>query len=104
MEKSTYRFPPGTSPEARENKIIADAYSLAEQRIEKGTASSQLITHFLKIGSERDRLERERLEYENELTRAKIESLQSGKRMEEAYSEALAAMRTYQGVQDDDYD
>ena len=101
MAKYTSQFPPGTSPEARENKIIADAYDLAEKRIAEGTASSQVVTHFLKIGSARDRLERTRLENENELTREKIESLRSGQRLEEAYTEALAAMRTYQGVPDE---
>ena len=88
---------PATTPEGRENQLVADAIDLAEQQIREGTASSQVITHFLKLGSTRERLEQERLEHENELTRVKIEALESQKRVEELYSEALAAMRSYAG-------
>lgn len=91
------------SPEARENQLISLATDLAEQQLRSGTASSQVITHYLKLGSTKDRLEREKLETENKLMRAKIESLQSTQHIEELYSEAIAAMKRYQGDQDDDY-
>jgi hypothetical protein len=71
---------------------------LAEKQIRSGTASSQVITHFLKLGSTRERLEQQRLEHENELTRVKIEALESQKRVEELYTEALNAMRSYAGA------
>lgn len=70
---------------------------LAERQIIEGTASSQVITHFLKLGSTREQLEQERLQHENELTRVKIEAIESQKRVEELYKEALAAMRSYAG-------
>ena len=89
------------TPEARERQIISDAYDLAEQQIRKGTASSQVITHFLKIGSEKEKLEKEKLKQDNLLTKAKIESLASAKKVEEMYAEALTAMRTYTGRTDD---
>jgi hypothetical protein len=77
--------------------MVSLAHDLAEQQIRSGTASSQVITHFLKLGSTRERLEQQRLEHENELTRVKIESLESQQRMEELYGEAIRAMRTYAG-------
>lgn len=88
---------PALTPEARENQMISLAVDLAERQLEEGTASSQVITHFLKLGSSKERLEREKLEEENKLLRAKTENLQSQKRVEELYSEALTAMRRYSG-------
>lgn len=88
---------PATTPEARENEMVSLAHDLAEEQIREGIASSQVITHFLKLGSTRERLEQQRLEHENELTRVKIEALESQKRVEELYIEALEAMRQYSG-------
>lgn len=88
---------PATTPEGRENQLVAQAIDLAERQIQAGTASSQVITHFLKLGSTREQLEQERLEHENELTRVKIEAIESQKRVEELYLEALQAMRSYSG-------
>lgn len=91
------RRKPATTPEGRENEMVSAAIDLAEDQILSGTASSQVITHFLKLGSTRERLEQQRLEHENELTRVKIEALESQKRVEELYIEALTAMRSYSG-------
>lgn len=87
-------------PSRRENQLIAKAMELAEVQIENGTASSQIIYHFLKSGSEKDRLERDRLKAENDLLRAKVESLKSAQKAEELYSEAIRAMRSYAGSED----
>lgn len=100
----TQKMRPAITPEARENQMIALAMDCAEQQLRDGTASSQVITHFLKLGSERERLERERLEEENKLLKAKTEQLQSQKRIEELYADAIKAMRTYGGQGDlDEY-
>jgi len=88
---------PAATPEARENEMVSYAIDLAEEQIRDGSASSQVITHFLKLGSTRERLEQQRLEHENELTRVKIEALEGQKRVEELYMEALQAMRSYTG-------
>jgi hypothetical protein len=96
-EPAKSRGKPATTPEGRENQLVSAATDLAEQQIREGTASSQVITHFLKLGSTRERLEQQRLEHENELTRVKIEAIESQKRVEELYLEALQAMRTYAG-------
>lgn len=91
--------------EGQENHLVSLANNLVEQRLRDGTASSQEVTHFLKLGSRKETLEREKLEEENKLLRAKTDSLQSQKRVEELYSEALSAMRRYagQGEPDEDY-
>lgn len=108
VQDKVSRRPPATTPEARENQLIAKAYDLAEEQIEAGTASAQVISHFLKRGSTREKLEEERLAMENELTAAKIEAMAAQQRIEELYSEALAAMSSYRGEttpeSDDDFD
>lgn len=95
---------PALTPEAREKQMVAYAVDLAEKQLLEGTASSQVITHYLKIGSMREKLERERLEEENKLLRAKTEALQSQKRVEELYINALNAMRLYSGQGEPDED
>ena len=92
---------PALTPEARENQMISLAIDCAEQQLRDGTASSQVITHYLKLGSTKERLEKEKLERENELLRARTESLQSMKHIEELYTNALKAMRKYSGSGDD---
>lgn len=77
--------------------MVALAYDLVEKRMREGTATSQETTHFLKLGSPREQLERERLRHENELLRVKMEAIESQKVVEELYREALTAMRTYAG-------
>lgn len=100
--KTTRKIRPALSPESRENQLVSLAVDLAEKQLMEGTASSQVITHYLKLGSTKERLEREKLEKENELLRAKTEALQSAQRVEELYTNALNAMRTYSGKEDSD--
>lgn len=88
---------PATTPEGRENQLISLAADLAEKQLISGTASSQVITHFLKLASTREKLEQERLQRENLLLSAKIDQIASGKRIEELYETALNAMRAYAG-------
>lgn len=98
---------PATTDENRENQMISLATDLAERQLAEGTASSQLITHYLKLGSSREKLEQERLRRENDLLGAKAEMLASAKRIEELYAAALDAMRSYSGQDngfESDYD
>ena len=88
---------PALTPEARENQLIALAVDLVQQRLIDGSASSQETTHFLKLGSMKNQLEMEKLREENKLLKAKTESIQSAKRVEELYAEAINAMRRYSG-------
>lgn len=92
------RRPPARTPEAREDELAAVAYDLAEEQIRSGTASSQVITHFLKAGSRRERMEQLRMEHEIELMQVKKEQLEGQKRVEELYVSALEAMRSYSGL------
>ena len=96
---SKKRRAPAKTLEARENQLISLAVDLAEKQLSEGTASSQVITHYLKLGSTVERLEREKLARENELLKAKTESLKSGKNQEKLYIQALEAMARYAGRQ-----
>ena len=93
---------PAISPEARENQLISLAVDLAEQQLREGTASSQVITHYLKLGSTKERIEKEILEKQKELISAKTENLRSEQRREEVYAEVLNALRKYNGKGDPD--
>ena len=88
---------PALTPEARENQLISLAVDLAEKQLMEGTASSQVITHYLKLGSTKERIEKEILEKQRELISAKTDALKSQKKTEELYAEALKAMRNYSG-------
>lgn len=88
---------PALTPEARENQLVYLATELAEKQLREGTASSQVITHYLKLGSTKERIEKEILEKQKELITAKTEALQSQKRVEELYADAISAMRKYSG-------
>ena len=96
MPKTPKRVPARTS-QARENQLIALAVDLAEKQLREGTASAQVITHYLKLGSTRERIEKEILQEQKALLQAKTENLQSQKRTEELYRNALDAMRIYSG-------
>lgn len=89
--------PPAKTPEERENQLISYAVDLAERQLVDGTASSQVITHYLKASSTREKLEQERLKNENILLVAKAEAMESVQRIEALYVEAMNAMRGYSG-------
>lgn len=93
---------PATTDENRERQLASIAYDLAEKQLLDGTASAQTINHFLKAGSSREKLEHQKLGRDNQLLQAKVEALESAKRVEELYAEALKAMRTYAGQDEED--
>lgn len=98
---------PALTPEARENQLISLAMDRAEEKLLNGTASSQLITHFLKLGSAKERLEQDNLKQDIELKKAKTESLKQNQTLEEIYKKAIIAMRDYSGngsINDEDID
>ena len=98
--------PPATTPEIRENQLISLAVDLAEKQLRNGTATSQVITHYLKLATTREQLEKAKLEKETTLLGAKVEAIESAKRVEELYTKALIAMKTYGGdsTEEDTYD
>lgn len=95
---------PAETPEERENQLISLATNLAERQLTDGTASAQVLTHYLKMASTREKLEQERLQRENLLLSAKVDQIASAKRVEELYEEALGAMRQYSGNDEELYD
>jgi len=102
VDQPKRRRPPATTPEGRENQMIALAVDLAEKQLSEGTASSQVISHFLKLGSTKERIEKEILLSQRELIKAKTEAIKSAKKVEELYANALNAMRNYSGSGPDD--
>lgn len=103
-ESPRKRRRPAITPEGRENQMIDLAVDLAEKQLQEGTASSQVITHFLKLGTMREKLEREKLRSETELLLAKKQSIESAARIEDIYKDAMAAMRLYNGQDDASYE
>lgn len=96
-ESKSVKLHRSRTPEGREDQLIALAMDRAEERLLNGTATSQEIVHFLKLGSTKERLEKEKLEADVKLAEAKIESIKSMERIEELYLNAMNAMREYQG-------
>lgn len=96
-ESAARRQRPALDPDNRENQLISLAMDVAEQQMRDGTASPQLISHFLKLGSSRNRYEMRKLQREVDLLEAKKESLESAQRVEAMYAEAMAAFKSYSG-------
>ena len=101
-QKTVNTQQPALSREARENQMVALAIGLAEKQLIEGTASSQVITHYLKLGSTMEREKRNMMVEQRKLLEAKTEALQSSKRVEELYANALNAMREYSGKENEE--
>lgn len=101
-------YAPARTPEAKENQMISLAFSLAEKKLKDGSASSQLITHFLKLATIREQLENEKLLSDLEVAKAKIKRMESQTTGEELYNRALKAFCKYSGSdfeeEDDNYE
>lgn len=95
---------PALTPESRENQLISLAMDVAEEQMLNGTASNQIIAHFLKLGSTRYQVEKRKIECETELLEAKTEAVKSAERIEELYSDAIKAMKSYSGAGDEEDD
>lgn len=97
MAKASQGRRKALDPEARENQLISLAVDLAEQQLRDGTASSQVITHFLKLGTTKAELEKEKLKKENKLMDAKTKQIESSEEIKVLYENAIKAMRSYSG-------
>lgn len=89
------KSPPPLTPEARENQLISLANDVAEQQMRDGTASSQVITHYLKLGSAKARAELEILRLQKELVKAKTDAIRAQEKNEELFNNAISAMQSY---------
>lgn len=94
------RQAPGRTIEQRENQLVSLAYDLLEKRLLRGTATSQEVTTLIKMGSSSGQLEKSKLSNEVKHLEAKTNALESQKKIEELYGNALKAMRTYSGQED----
>lgn len=97
MAASSKKSRPPINPEVRENQLVSMAVDLAEKQLREGTASAQVITHFLKLGTVREKVYLDKLRRESELMEAKTEAIRSGDNFEQIYRDAIAAMRMYSG-------
>lgn len=97
MSDRETRNTPAYSPERRENQLISLAVDLAEKQLLEGTATSQVITHYLKLGTKQHDLELEKLQRENDLLTAKIENIRTMAHLEEMFDSAMKAMMSYSG-------
>ena len=95
---------PPLTAEGREKQMISLAIDCAEKQLREGTASSQVITHYLKLASSKNQLEMEKLRRENALLEAKVEEIKSSKNQAELYAKAIAAIRRYSGISEEDED
>ena len=91
-----------STPEGRENELIDMAYNEVARRIANHEATSAELVHFLKMGSEKERLERSKIEAEMELQRAKTVAIEEGRSMEAIAKEAMEAFKRYSGADDED--
>ena len=95
---------PALTPEARENQMISYAVDLAEKQLREGTASSQVITHYLKLATVKEQLEREKIRQEIETQKAKRKAMASDEEIKSMYKDAIEAMKRYSGYGDQDED
>lgn len=95
---------PAKTPEARENQLINLAFNLAEKKLKEGTASSQLITTLINMGCTKMKYEIEKLKSDLKVANAKIEAFEGDKNRDLDYAKVLAAFKSYQGTQTDEYD
>lgn len=100
VDSPIYNAPPAITDEARENQMINLAINLAEKQLIEGTASAQVITHYLKLGSMKEKMEKDMMREQIKLLTAKTEALKSAKHVEELYAEAMSAFRRYSGQAD----
>ena len=101
---TTRKRRPATTPEARERQLIAMSYDLAEKQLREGTASSQIIHHFLQRGAESQRLAEEKTREEIKHLKAKTKAVESQEKTEEFYNKVLQHMKRYAGYDDGDED
>lgn len=103
VDAPSRRQAPAMTPEEREDQLVALAVDLSEQQLREGTASSQVIMHYLKLATVREKLELEKIKRENSLLKAKEESIKSAERVEQLYASAISALREYSGYDGDAY-
>lgn len=104
MGKVSKKLPPARNPEIRENQLINLALDLVEKQLQEGTATSQVITHFLKLATMKEQLENEKLKSDLKVAEAKIKHIENQDNIQKMYEQAMNAMRIYSGEQNEEFD
>ncbi len=95
MGKSVEKHTKPLNADKEERLLIGLAMNLAKKQLMDGTASSQVISHFLDLAKEERRRSLEKLKAETDLIRAKQEQIDSSKNIEKLYENAMLAMKSY---------
>ena len=98
------RDPPALTPEARQEQLIAKAERLAERKLEDGTASPQIIVHYLRLATEREKKNQELIDAEIALKKAKVQAIENAAEFKELFNEGMAMFKKYSGLEDDEED
>lgn len=101
-ESGKERKKPARTPKQRENQIINLVMDVVEQKIIDGTASSQILCHFLKLATEKERLENDKLRGELELAKARVRQIDMQEDLKSLYEGAVSAMRGYRSTNEND--
>ena len=101
-DNKKYPLPPALTEEALENKMIMKAYEVVYQRMCDGTVTAPELVHFLRLGSTKEREDRDFLNKRKELLEAKTKAINESKNIEELYSKAIEAMKSYSPTQSED--
>lgn len=96
------RRQPASTPEDREQQMIHYADQLAEKQLRNGTASAQVITHYIKLGTAKEGLEREKIRHENLRLEAQVAQIKAQQGTAELYEKVLDALKIYTGSDEDD--
>ena len=99
---SAARRRPADNPGDREKQMANYADELAEKQLRDGSASAMVISHYLKAATERERLEREKINLESLRLKAQIAQIESQATSGELMERVLDALRSYSGEDDDD--
>ncbi len=91
------KTPPARTPEEFEKRCINLAEQQAEEMLAEGKAPTQVLLHYLKLGTSKAELEKEKLEHETKLLSAKTEALETTKETVEAYQELINVFKGYSG-------
>lgn len=106
-QKPRHKSKINTSSDSREKVMIDLAMDAVEERIRSGKASASEYVHFLKLGTEQAKLEREKLRQENKLLEAKTQSIEQSAEMREIIDKAMEMFSIYHGdveYEEEDYE
>lgn len=85
------------SAEERERELAYLATCLAEQQLRDGSAKAQVITHYLKLASPRENIERRMMEAKIQLLEGQLQACQRDTTTQQLLEEAIESLKMYRG-------